>query len=292
AKLVVSAPDRDTTRRSTTAALEQLIVGGVITNAGFQRRLLDQEPVVQGRATSRFVDEMVDLSPSDGSSADRVRRAAESAALAWVSVRDRARPCGPWGSLASFRLTPRRPSRFVALADLDREVHEIVLDPRTVASVDAGSMVVDEHGRAIGVLRSVAQATGPVPVSVDPLRGSIAVAVEGETHTFSVLTRSEHWAPAAAVGHGHAGAIVAPFPAVVAEIAVAPGDDVAAGSVVVVIEAMKMLHSLTATGPGSVAAVRVGVGDQIETGEVLVTFGADSGPTIGEDDPTYPGDQT
>ena len=41
---------------------------------------------------------------------------------------------------------------------------------------------------------------------------------------------------------------------------------------IVVIEAMKMLHTLTAGGPGVVAEVRVASGDQVETNQILITF--------------------
>ena len=83
---------------------------------------------------------------------------------------------------------------------------------------------------------------------------------------------SEHWAPASAGSHGAANAIVAPFPAVVAEVRVEPGHAVDGADPIVVIEAMKMLHTLTAGGPGVVAEVRVAPGDQVETNQILITF--------------------
>ncbi|MGA0813255.1 MAG: biotin/lipoyl-containing protein, partial [Ilumatobacteraceae bacterium] len=62
------------------------------------------------------------------------------------------------------------------------------------------------------------------------------------------------------------------------EVAVSIGSEVAAGDPVVVIEAMKMLHTLTAAGPGTVEEVRVAVGDQVASNQVLVTFvAADEG---------------
>jgi biotin carboxyl carrier protein len=100
----------------------------------------------------------------------------------------------------------------------------------------------------------------------------VAVNVGGHTHTFTVPTRSERWAPSAEEGHGHAGAVVAPFPAIVAEVLVGPGEHVAGGDGVVVIEAMKMLHTLVASGPGTVDEVRVTPGDQVASEQVLVTF--------------------
>ena len=41
---------------------------------------------------------------------------------------------------------------------------------------------------------------------------------------------------------------------------------------IVVIEAMKMLHTLTAGGPGVVDEVRVAPGDHVETNQILITF--------------------
>ena len=69
-----------------------------------------------------------------------------------------------------------------------------------------------------------------------------------------------------------ANAVVAPFPAVVAEVHVEPGQAVDGADPIVVIEAMKMLHTLTAGGPGVVADVRVAPGDQVETNQILITF--------------------
>ena len=110
---------------------------------------------------------------------------------------------------------------------------------------------------------------------VEPVPGTAVdgvVNVRGQSHTFTRLSRSEHWAPASAGSHGAANAVVAPFPAVVAEVHVEPGQVVDGADPIVVIEAMKMLHTLTAGGPGVVAEVRVAPGDQVETNQILITF--------------------
>ena len=51
-----------------------------------------------------------------------------------------------------------------------------------------------------------------------------------------------------------------------------PGQQVAGGDPIAVIEAMKMLHTLAASGPGVVADVWVAPGDQVDSNHVLVTF--------------------
>jgi biotin carboxyl carrier protein len=110
---------------------------------------------------------------------------------------------------------------------------------------------------------------------VEPVAGTTidgVVNVRGQSHTFSRLSRSEHWAPDSAGSHGAANAVVAPFPAVVAEVHVEPGQVVDGTDPTVVIEAMKMLHTLTAGGPGVVAEVRIAPGDHVDTNQILITF--------------------
>jgi len=238
AKLIVSARNRETARITLAQALDRLIVGGVVTNTGFHRWLVDQQPFVDGRITTRFLDEASVPGTPD------IQPIATAAAQAWVDRYDNVRRGPVWDSLPGFRVTSHHTPRTVFLADLDGETYRAPI---------------------VGT-------SSPDAASIDLGRRSIALNVGGQTYTFDVLTRSEHWAPSASVGHGPADSVVAPFPAVVTEVAVTSGDLVSAGEVVVVIEAMKMLHSLTSAGPGVVDEVRVAVGDNIASHYVLVTF--------------------
>ena len=238
AKLIVSGPDREVARRRLAAALDELLVGGITTTAGFHRWLVEQPPFVAAEITTRFLDE------TEIGGAGEPGEAAEAAALAWTLARRERRDPGPWGSLESFRVTGHRPSRTVFLVDSDENVHEIFL-PDVSAALGTHLVVEGAERR-------------PWPVEVDVENRTVAIASGGHTHSFRVRSRSDHWAPSADAGHGSASVIVAPFPAVVTEVRVGPGDEVRAGDVLVVIEAMKMLHSLAAAGPGRVAEVRVG----------------------------------
>jgi acetyl-CoA carboxylase carboxyltransferase component len=73
--------------------------------------------------------------------------------------------------------------------------------------------------------------------------------------------------------------IAVSFAGTVLKVAVAPGDTVAAGSVLVVLESMKMEHVVEASAAGLIESVRVGVGDAVQTGDVLVTL-SESAETI------------
>ena len=100
----------------------------------------------------------------------------------------------------------------------------------------------------------------------------MTVDLDGYPHHFTVPRRSEVWAGEAVSGAAHGDAVSAPFPAAVAEVHVEPGQSVAAGDACIVIEAMKMLHTLISPVDAIVDEVTVAVGDQVASHQVLVTF--------------------
>ena len=54
------------------------------------------------------------------------------------------------------------------------------------------------------------------------------------------------------------------------------GDELKGGDVAIVIEAMKMLHSVTASGAVTVSEVLVAVGDQVAGGQELIRLTSDT----------------
>jgi len=66
--------------------------------------------------------------------------------------------------------------------------------------------------------------------------------------------------------------LTSPMSGVVQELHVSPGDEVQAGAVVVVIEAMKMQNELRARHAGTVKAVYVSVGQRVEQGAPLLVL--------------------
>jgi acetyl/propionyl-CoA carboxylase alpha subunit len=68
------------------------------------------------------------------------------------------------------------------------------------------------------------------------------------------------------------GSLLAPMPGTVVSVEVAPGDELRQGSAVVVLEAMKMEHTLHAPTDGVVEVVAVSVGQQVDTGMTLAVI--------------------
>ena len=68
------------------------------------------------------------------------------------------------------------------------------------------------------------------------------------------------------------GSVVTQMPGSVVRVLVQPGEEVAAGDVVVVVEAMKMENEFKSAVTGTVKEVLVAAGDTVETGMVLLTI--------------------
>ena len=112
-------------------------------------------------------------------------------------------------------------------------------------------------------------------VVITPTRAgkSVSVLLNGETFVFL------HPDPlvGASSTHGSSGDILAPMTGVVRLVAVGPGDSVKAGDRLLVLEAMKMEHTLKAARDGTVDAVFCVEGGQAEGGAVLVRLKEEKG---------------
>ena len=67
-----------------------------------------------------------------------------------------------------------------------------------------------------------------------------------------------------------AGGLVAPMPGKVSDIKVKKGKKVKAGDTLVILEAMKMEHSIKATENGVVSELLISINDQVENGALLM----------------------
>jgi propionyl-CoA carboxylase alpha chain len=107
-----------------------------------------------------------------------------------------------------------------------------------------------------------------IAVAIDPAdpHGARAVHVDGPMGSVSLRAVPRFTDPAARVATG---SLLAPMPGSVVSVAVAEGDQVTAGQPVLVLEAMKMQHTVSAPHDGVVADLPVTVGAQVAAGAVL-----------------------
>jgi 3-methylcrotonyl-CoA carboxylase alpha subunit len=105
-------------------------------------------------------------------------------------------------------------------------------------------------------------------------RRASVVAIGEERHVFAggERRRLRLVDPLAHAGEeeAHAGHLMAPMSGTIVAVMVKPGDRVAKGAPLIVVEAMKMEHTVAAPADGVVTAVNYRVGDKVAEGADLV----------------------
>jgi acetyl-CoA/propionyl-CoA carboxylase biotin carboxyl carrier protein len=119
---------------------------------------------------------------------------------------------------------------------------------------------VDDDGR---VLRTV-------DAEVDGRRYSVRLFVPGAVEASRAAAARRRHAPGAASASD--GTITVPMQGTIAQVLVAEGDQVAAGDVLCILEAMKMENPIRAPIGGAVREVRVGLGDSVGFGDVIAVI--------------------
>jgi acetyl/propionyl-CoA carboxylase alpha subunit len=141
----------------------------------------------------------------------------------------------------------------------------LAVDCRAFGNPDTYSLLIDK--------RSYLVETAPVR----PENGEYFARVMGRHYDVEVLDELLAAVRDAEQAREHVGdyMVQAPMPGLVVEVRVAPGDRVAAGDAVVVMEAMKMRNELTTIVAGTVKSVAVAVGTKVESQAALVMIERD-----------------
>jgi biotin carboxyl carrier protein len=162
--------------------------------------------------------------------------------------------------------------------------YAVLLDGQTIeVEVDGDRVTVDgqTYSATLGVitgtpLRQLLIDRRPLTLSVEAIgRGQWALTAGGERWDLEVLDERTRHIRSLAVGANQLrgpGVLKAPMPGLVVRVQVEPGAEVASGTSLVVLEAMKMENELKAATPAKVKAVRVSPGEAVEKGQVLVEF--------------------
>lgn len=132
--------------------------------------------------------------------------------------------------------------------------------------------LVDVEGTPVSLL-TVGDRVYRVVARRGDARGRYTLALDGYAFAVEALderTRAIRDLSAASAAAAGPSPLVAPMPGLVVRVAVAVGDQVAAGQGLVVMEAMKMENELRAASGGTVRAVHAAPGTAVEKGAVLV----------------------
>jgi 3-methylcrotonyl-CoA carboxylase alpha subunit len=233
AKLIVSGADREGVRRTLAEASGRTICAPIKTNAWFLKRLLDHRDFATGRVSTGFIA---------AHEAELMVRPAPSSrslsdALNWA-LRKATNFDARVSGLAAFRLNSAPQS--LQRMNVDGQPVEF-----TYTSRHPGEPY--EHSFA-----ETAQTDAQT------------LYMDGESFVIS-WPRTQGSTGASAAD----GAILAPMPGKVIAVDVAVGEAVTKGQRLLVLEAMKMEHALTAPFDGTVAELAFGEGQQVQVEALL-----------------------
>ena len=267
AKLIVWDRDRPRALARMRAALAQYRVVGVSNNVEFLQRLVTAPAFANADLDTALIErENAVLFPA----AQPVPQAVWAlAALAELQREAQGvRDDSPWSVLDGWRLNS------TTLRTLTLRLGDEV-QPVGVAYVSGG------HELTIGgqslTVRGQFGPSGTVHAQIGERRVSAAVVTSGEKR--QVFFEGRSW-PVTVVGalsaggggDDHAGGLKAPMPGKVIALIATAGSVVEKGTPLLVLEAMKMEHTISAPAKGLVKAFHFAAGDQVTDGVDLVDF--------------------
>jgi acetyl-CoA/propionyl-CoA carboxylase biotin carboxyl carrier protein len=254
-KVIAWGPDRATALQRLDRALSEQVILGVPTNTAFLRLLLQQPEVQAGELDTGFIERnlealTVDEVPVEALAAYVLREPSDDL---WQSA------WRPGGRAARRWLLALPGGRTAAVALQGDQLTVDDQDPVTVT----GQLLSDGE-----------QLASRVDITLDGRTTSWHLAEEGGTvwvgaqgaawpiHEQPRTLRAED-------AHAHDGDITSPMPGSVIAVHAEAGAPVTMGQPLVVVEAMKMEHTLSAPLDGTLAELHVRVGQQVKVDELL-----------------------
>ncbi|SHF30465.1 acetyl-CoA carboxylase biotin carboxylase subunit [Streptoalloteichus hindustanus] len=264
AKYVAHGATRAEALRRLRDALSRAEILGVTTNIPFLRALLGDEDVVAGRLDTGLVERRLDALVQDDLPHEVLVAAALERALALEpggSVVDPWDVPGGWRigepAWATWRIeTAERPAVEVRVrgraADAEVAVGDGEPEPAS-ARWQGGDLVLTHRGRT----RRYACA-----------RDGEVTWLGADGHAWA-LTETERLAAARHEAAAAGGPVTSPMPGTVLVVKVAAGDAVVAGQPLLIVEAMKMEHTITAPVDGVVSELHARAGQSVGLGQPL-----------------------
>ena len=286
AKVIAWAPARGDAMRRLAGALERAELHGLRTNRDLLVNLLRDPVVTEARMDTTWLDgaDLTALGTAPGGP-DAIVLSSFAAAVALAEQARCDRPVQrriPVG----FRNVVAEPLRATFTDTAGDPVEVLWHGGRRCTLVGRDDVVV---------LDVTVPSDAPTTVVLD---------VDGVRHRFAVHRNGDHVDVESPLGHVALhrsprfvdpadqvaeGSLLAPMPGSVVEVSVTVGDHVSEGQALVVMEAMKMQHTIAAPRAGTVVELAVAVGEQVDAGTVLAVVEPDGTPE--EEPPTEGADR-
>ncbi|WP_405101359.1 biotin carboxylase N-terminal domain-containing protein [Micromonospora sp. NBC_01412] len=281
AKLVAWAPTRAEAARLLAGALARAELHGVTTNRDLLVRVLRSPEFRAAEVDTGFLDRhdevFAPLLPPNG-----VPLAALAAALASAAARRSTAtvlaglPSG-WRNVPAFPQVTRYAGQHGEI-----EVRYRLDRAGTLAEWSTHPMTGDDSGDNTPAVTLVGATPDRVTLDVDGVRRAFrvhrvgsAVFVDGPDGAASLAELPRFPLPTVELA---AGSLLAPLPGAVARVHVEVGQRVAAGDLLLTLEAMKLEHPVLAPTDGVVAELPVPAGGQVDTGAVLAVVNPEEAP--------------
>jgi len=269
AKLIAWGADRPQALRRIGEALDAFEIGGVTTNLAFLKALLTHPQVIRDDIDTGFIErELSTLTRSAPALAVLDVAAACAAVLLREQGEQVASENSPWDRADGWTLAGRRSRRLSFRHGAER--YDAVL------WYGRGGLSL-EFGGKNDRLQFVPREGGVFDMCLGDALERVSVAWSSRDIDLSTLRgpRKLHWIDPFVANMSEAaaaGRIVAPMPGTVTRILAEPGVGLARGAPVIVLEAMKMEHTLRAPAEGRVKALKCAVGDFVQEGTELAEF--------------------
>ena len=270
AKVIVHAPTRREAAARLARALETTQVQGLTTNRDFLVATLRTPEFLCGDTTTDFIDRVAP-SPVRILPHEAIVRAAIAVMVESQAIRrQQARVLADLPS--GWRNTPM-PMEQLVLSSGDSEIRLSYRRQRD------GAFRVHVGGAAHRV-QSLAAGSGDTHIAIDGLRIAFRIARHDRvwlTHGPDgdiALSERPRFPDRSEAEAG--GSLKAPMPGRIRSLMVSPGQTVAKGEVLLVLEAMKMEHRITAPRAGVIAALHVNLDEQVANGQALLSLGEET----------------
>jgi 3-methylcrotonyl-CoA carboxylase alpha subunit len=275
AKLIAWGEDRPAALARLGAALAAVEIAGVRTNVEFLERVVRSTAFASADLDTGLIERnRAELFPPPQAASHELLAAAAMAELLEEADEARARasgsgdPYSPWDSVDGWRLNQGSHHRFV-FAEHGRR-HEVTVQFRPGAyglTIDGREYTLSGERTAPGTLRL-------------QLEGRVfearAVRVAQDWHLAAggarAVLRLEEGLPADEDDESAPGSLSAPMPGKVIALLVETGARVAKGAPLLILEAMKMEHTISAPADGVVKAIHFAAGEQVPEGAELLTL--------------------
>jgi 3-methylcrotonyl-CoA carboxylase alpha subunit len=279
AKLIVWDESRDAALLRLKRALADYELAGVANNIGFLGRIAAHPAFAALEVDTGFIERhKAELFPEQlpvpaiGLAFATLALLLEREAEAGRAARASGDVHSPWHLTTGWRLNDDNHHDFRFLDNgTAREVAVHFRPHGWLLQVDGCDLTARHAGLADGTLTAEIAGTRR-RAAVVAGDGELTILCEGDAWRLAVDDPSVR-AAAQDAGGGH---LMAPMPGTVVQVLVAAGAKVERGAALMVVEAMKMEHTIKAPADGTVASVHFAVGDPVSEGVELISFEAEA----------------